>query len=160
MSLLRNIAAAVGVGFAIGATASTLVGQSSPLPMAIAPFEYITVDTEVAEAICELMDLLCIDGSVTMPRAFFDIVAALNVLLGFDYLIDAGKPVSLDLNYAAQGIRGACTRSLNQLLAHRFRIPSVGVSVCAIVERLQEKVVNITYNINQELQIRIMEGDF
>lgn len=158
-SNLQNIGVATGGGILMGIVASTLVGTPSPPPKDFQQFEYLNHNEEVMAHLQDLKTLLLVNGR-TVPSVFFSLCGSLNVLIGYDFLIDTGRPLSLDLNYTIQSVSHLAMQQLTALLKLPFRIVSVGSDICGIVEKLQEEVSNVVFNMNHEIRLRIMDSNY
>lgn len=122
-------------------------------------FEYIPSNPDLAHDLMELKKLLDINGRPKDNEYFFQLCTLMNVLAGYDLVIDCGRPLSFELNYTLQHLSALSHDLLSNILKQNFRIVSMGASVCTLVDHLQETIKNIQYNMHQELQVRLMKGD-
>lgn len=152
---LLKMCAAAGTGALIGvATTGLLQASQSDLQ----EYEFLQYDQEVLEYLQDLRQLLLLSSDKL--EVFHRLCAALNVLVGYDHLIDTGAAFRLDLNYAIQALQHECNRDMALLLKAPCRIPAVAAELCSVVEKLQEKITNVAYNMNQEIRLRIMDSRF
>ena len=156
-SNILNMAVAAGAGLILGVAATGLVSNDT-LPTEWQQYQFLTSDQEVLDHLMDLRELLSL--STKKLDAFHHLCAALDVLVGYDHLIETGASFRLDLNYTIQSIQHACTKDMVCLLNLPCRIPAVATQMCSIVEKLQEKITNIAYNMNQEIRLRIMESKY
>ena len=153
---LLKMCAAAGAGAVIGvASTGLLQATASDLPE---EYEFLRHDQEVLEYLQDLRQLLLLSSKNLV--VFYRLCSALNVLVGYDHLIDTGTSFRLDLNYTIQALQHACNRDMALLLKAPCRIPAVAVELCSLVEKLQEKITNVAYNMNQEIRLRIMDSRF
>jgi len=156
---LKTMGIATGSGLLLGLAASTLTAGEKNASVGFESYQYLKFNEEVLDHLEDLQALLLIN-SQKLPGVFHELCATLNVLVGYDYLIDTGRPLKLDLNYTVQEISHYCYGLLGQTLKLPFRISTVGADVCQVVEKLQEYVSNVVFNMNQEIRVRVMDGKF
>jgi hypothetical protein len=155
-----KIAMASGTGFVVAGLSSALfTGSTDRTTDDLRQHEFLGYDEEVLSQLQDLRELLLIN-SRTVPPVFHRLATDLNVLVGYDYLIDTGNVIGLDLNYTIQAIAQQCNTDLMQVLKIPCPITGVMTEICSIVETLQEKISNITYNMNQEIRLRIMDSNY
>jgi hypothetical protein len=159
---LKQLAEGAGAGFIIGGF-GFLFSQIFETPIntkqIFEHFEYIPYNADLAQDLIELKKLLDVNERPEDTRYFLQICSIMNLLAGYDLAIDCGRALSCELNYTLQHLSMLANDILAKMLKQHFKIASIGTDVCVIVDRLQEIIKNILYNMHQELQVRFMQGD-
>lgn len=122
-------------------------------------YEYIPYNQDVMDTLSEIKRLLLINGSIPSGD-FEDLCVAINILIGYDILIDRGVHIPLDMNYTLLDINTRCDALLHRLLKTRFRLSHIGLRICELVELIEQTMKDIVFNMRQELQVRIMDSRF
>ena len=157
VSNFEKVVFGIGSGAALAATGYMLNAclESQDLHPKIAQYEFIRRHETLAEALHEILFKFNINGmSIKTSKHFDTLCNLLNLLVGYELLIDHGKQIPLHTNFLIQKLINDATHELSGLLQQNFHIPKLGVEICDLIETIETTMKDIAHNVNFQLQLQ------
>lgn len=156
--LLGNGACAGAVLGCLGYIVSESFENSFETKTAFRNYEYLQHSEDLTRNLLDLRSLLEINDYPGYQKSFHALCQLMNIVAGYELLIDSGNFLSCELNYTLRCIEAQVNRCLESILNQKFRLVSLSQDVCTIVEKIEEIMKNLLHNAHQELQVRLSQG--
>lgn len=152
---LLEIGSYVGLGTAFSAIVAALpmLFEKTETANELSPFEFLASVEDLREPLQDLLSKLKLNRwSQTQANNFARICDMLNVLAGYQVLVDRDKFVPLDTNYRVQYILHDLEQCYLVVVKQKFHLSVIGLEVCDILDKLKEATKNIKCNIELQIQ--------
>ena len=154
-----------GIGLVLGGLGCVIASlfEGSPeIYKTFKEYEFLrSSDDQLVQDLLELTTLLNINRKKENTLYLQRIYKLMNLVIGYNQLIDnKDNTIPLDSNYVIQSIAYHLEKCFALIMAQPFCIPTIGLEVCTVVEKLQEAIKDVMYNMNQEIQLRFMSERF
>jgi hypothetical protein len=78
----------------------------------------------------------------------------LDVLAGFELLVDRQIFIPWETNYRIQYVLSELDKCLLIVLDQKFQLPVIGKDICDVIDKLQEACLSIKHNVELQMQIQ------
>lgn len=119
----------------------------------LSKFEFLIKSESLCDNVNDLLTRLTLNGlNAKVDLAFENLCANLNLLAGYDILVNRDAPIALHSNYAIQKLLTDNSRFMLAILEQKFHIPTLGSEICDLVESLETLSKDIAHNVNYHIR--------